>query len=241
MKLFSDPLISEESECPYIAGRKWRFSYFFASDVTGDELNYILSRGWRKFGMYYFKPMCRGCRECIPIRLKTGEIKSTKSQRRVLKKCSNIKVEFRDLECRDEIYEIYRVHSLGRFGRESNYEDFCSSFYTRSCPSIQSEYYIDNRLAGIGFLDISTEALSSVYFIYHTDFLHYSPGTFSVLREAAFADSIGLKYYYLGYYIKENQSMSYKDNFHINEKMDWISGEWINEKDYGTIIPDITT
>lgn len=232
MKLLSEPLVSEESECPYLRERRWRFSYFFATDVNGEELNYILSRGWRKFGLYYFRPECRGCRECVPIRLKTGELNATKSQRRVLRKCGDIRVEFRDLECRDEIYEIYRVHSLERFGKESNYDDFYSSFYSRSCPAIQSEYFIGDRLAGVGFLDVSTEALSSVYFIYHTDFLHYSPGTFSVLRETSFAASIGLKYYYLGYYVRNNGSMSYKNSFHINEKMDWLTGNWLNEGDF---------
>ena len=94
------------------------------------------------------------------------------------------------------------------------------------------EYFINNRLAGVGFLDISTEAISSVYFIYHTDFLQYSPGTFSALRETAFAASIGLKYYYLGYYISENSRMAYKNSFHPNEKMDWKTGAWFHQNDF---------
>ncbi|HOP63319.1 MAG TPA: hypothetical protein PK358_09975 [Spirochaetota bacterium] len=232
MKLLSEPLVSEEAACPYLKDRKWRFSYFFATEVDGEELNYILSRGWRKFGMYYFKPVCRGCRECVPIRLNCDKLQAAKSQKRVLRKCEDIRVEFRDLEYRDEIYELYRVHSLDRFGKESNVEDFQSSFYTPSCPAIQSEYYIGDRLAGVGFLDVSTEALSSVYFIYHTDFLKYSLGTFSILRESAFAVSMGFRYYYLGYYIRENRSMAYKNSFHMNEKMDWLTGRWLDEIEF---------
>jgi len=229
MKLLSEPLVSEESDCPYIPGKKWRFSYFFATDVNAEELDYILSRGWRKFGVYYFKPVCRNCKDCIPIRIDTAAFKPSKSQRRVLKKCSGIHVEFRDLEYRDEIYELYRVHSESRFDRESNEEDFRSSFYTRSCPAIQSEYYFDTKLMAVGFLDVSTEAMSSVYFIYHSDFLNYSPGTYSVLKEISYAGSIGLKYYYLGYYIRENSRMAYKNGFHMNQKMDWLTGAWHNE------------
>jgi len=97
---------------------------------------------------------------------------------------------------------------------------------------MQSEYYLGDRLAAVGFLDVSTEALSSIYFIYHNDFLHYSPGTFSVLREAAFAASIGLQFYYLGYYVRENKSMAYKNSFHQNEKMDWLSGAWLTEDEF---------
>ena len=96
----------------------------------------------------------------------------------------------------------------------------------QSCPSIQSEYYLDNRLIAVGFLDVSNISLSSIYFIYNTEYMKYSPGTLSILREAEYAASIGLPYYYLGYYIEENKSMSYKNSFRINEKMNWESEAW---------------
>ncbi|PKL16200.1 MAG: hypothetical protein CVV49_17435 [Spirochaetae bacterium HGW-Spirochaetae-5] len=229
MKLLSEPQVSEESHCPYIEGRKWRFSYFFALEVTAEELDIILSRGWRKFGMYYFKPVCSKCRECIPIRVIADELTPSRSQRRALKDCRDVRVEFREMEYRDEIFEIYKDHSHYRFNKESDEDDFRSSFYTRSCPAIQSEYYIDDKLAAVGFLDVSSNGLSSIYFIYRDEFARYSLGTFSALKESEYALSIGLKYYYLGYYIQNNSSMAYKNSFHINEKMDWNTGEWIRE------------
>lgn len=155
MKLLSEPLVSEEAPCSYIKGKNWRFNYFFALDVTDKELDTILSRGWRKFGMYYFRPLCRDCNACIPIRIKTDELLPSRSQKRVLKDCKNIHVEFKDLEYRDEIFEIYKDHSLNRFNKNSNEEDFYSSFYTQSCPSMQSEYYLDGKLAAVGFIDRS--------------------------------------------------------------------------------------
>jgi arginine-tRNA-protein transferase len=229
MKLLSEPLVSDESPCSYIKGRYWRFAYFFALDVTAEELDTILSKGWRKFGMYYFKPACRDCRKCIPIRVKADELNLSRSQRRVVKDCKNIRVEFKDLEYRDEIFEIYKDHSLNRFSKNSNDEDFYTSFYTQSCPSMQSEYYIDNKLAGVGFLDVSSNSLSSIYFIYSSGFKNYRLGTFSAIKETGFALSLGLKYYYLGYFIENNSSMAYKNNFHINEKMDWETGKWLHE------------
>lgn len=203
MKLFSEPLVSEESPCSYIHGRNSRFSYFFAMDVSAEELEAILSRGWRKFGMYYFKPSCINCRECIPIRIKAEELIPSKSQRRVLKECADLHVEFKNMEFRDEIFEIYKDHSLNRFNKDSNKEDFYSSFYTMSCPAMQSEYYIENKLAAVGFLDISSEALSSIYFIYKDEFKNFNLGTFSAFKEAGHALTLGLKYYYLGYYIRK--------------------------------------
>lgn len=229
MKLFNEPLISEETPCSYLPEKKSRFSYFFATDVTPDELEAILSSGWRKFGMYYFRPCCINCRECIPIRLKTDQLRPSRSQRRVIGACNDIHVEFKDLDYSSEIFEVYKDHSLNRFGKNSNEEDFYSSFYTQSCPTMQSEYYIDNKLAAVGFIDISSNAFSSIYFIFRDEFKKYNLGTFSAFRESGHALSLGLKYYYLGFYIENNSSMAYKNSFHVNEKMDWDTGKWIHE------------
>lgn len=229
MKLLSEPLVSEESPCSYIEGKNWRFTYFFALDVTAEELDIILSKGWRKFGMYYFKPVCRNCRECIPIRVKADELVLSKSQKRVIKNCRDVRVEFKEPDCRDEIFNIYEDHSLNRFGKISSYEDFHTSFYTPSCPTIQSEYYIGNKLAGVGFIDISSNALSSIYFIYRDEYTKYGLGTFSALKETEYAFSLGLKHYYLGYFIENNLKMAYKNSFHVNEKMDWDTENWLHE------------
>jgi arginine-tRNA-protein transferase len=101
---------------------------------------------------------------------------------------------------------------------------------------MQSEYYIDDKLAGVGFIDISSNSLSSIYFIYSSGFKKYRLGTFSALKETEYALSLGLKYYYLGYFIEKNSSMAYKNSFHINEKMDWESGKWLHEDMFARIV-----
>jgi len=226
--LLSDRLLSSESQCPYLPDRLWRFAFFFAIGVSAEELEALLASGWRKFGEYYFKPQCRNCSECIPLRIRLKDFHLSRSQRRVVKKCQEVEVKFNELELRDEIYEVYKDHSLKRFGKETDYDDFAFSFYNPSCPAMQSEYFIDGRLAAVGFLDVSSKALSSVYFCFHSDFEDYSLGTFSCIKEIEFAAKEGLQYYYLGYYIKDCQRMIYKDSFKENEKMEWETGQWLS-------------
>jgi leucyl-tRNA---protein transferase len=229
MILLQEPRLSEFSPCTYLPGLMWRFEYFFARELEGGDLDQLLSRGWRKFGEYYFRPDCAVCRRCIPLRLIAGEFKPSKNQRRVARKCSEIQVRFTELEYRDEIFEIYRDHSWSRFGKESEVEDFVNAFYPRSCPGLQSEYYLDGMLIAVGFIDVSDEAMSSVYFVYKSSFEQYRLGTYSVVRETEYARSRGLKYYYLGYYIEENKSMSYKGHFHPHEIFDWEVQMWKRE------------
>ena len=207
--------------CEYFNEREWRFQYFFAEKVNARELDMLLQSGWRKFGRYYFRPVCEGCRACIPIRIPVREYSPSRNQRRVSRKGREVKVEFNPLQYRDEIYEIYRDHSLNRFGNRTECSDFITSFYSVSCPSMQAEYYIDGVLAGVSFLDRSEEALNSVYFIFRNEFQSYRLGTLSVVREVYYAASQGLKFYYLGYYVDGNRRMRYKDYFRPNQKYEW--------------------
>ncbi len=84
-------------------------------------------------------------------------------------------------------------------------------------------------LVAVGFLDRSSEALSSVYFFYRSDYSHLSLGTLSVIREIEYARILKLRYYYLGYYISENSRMAYKNSFFPNEKFSWDDYSWIRD------------
>ncbi len=203
-----------------------RLEYFFAFGCNLKEFNELLISGWRKFGTFFFRPRCETCFECIPIRIMVKDFQISKNQKRVINKNINTKVLFSDLVFKEEIFEIYKDHSLKRFNQKVNKEDFIQSFFYQSVPSILSEFYIEDKLAGVGFIDISSEALSSVYFIYGNQYEKYSLGTFGALKEIEYAKSLGLKYYYLGYYVKDNHRMAYKAKFKSFELYDWKEKEW---------------
>lgn len=190
-------------------------------------MEHYLDRGWRKFGFYYFKPSCPHCQKCIPVRVPAKEYRPSRSQKRVLSKNRHLRVTFGPLSFNDRIFELYCDHSENRFGKDNNDPaDFFSSFYSPSCPSLQSEYYDGDTLVGVGFLDVSRNGLSSVYFIYDTSYSHLNLGTFSIIREIQETKNRGLAYYYLGYTITECRRMIYKQAFMPQEHYDWESGEW---------------
>ncbi|MCB0208795.1 MAG: arginyltransferase [Anaerolineae bacterium] len=226
MHVLQEPQLDELNPCPYLPDRQKQFQYFFAQNLNDSEISFVLSMGWRKFGAYYFRPVCNSCRECTPIRVLTHAFKPSKSQRKTLKKNEAVRVEFGPLTYSKRAYEIYVNHSHNRFGQECSLDNFLFNFYTPSCPALQSEYYIDDQLIAVGFLDQGADCLSSVYFVYDTAYSHLGLGNFSILKEIEYAQSIGLPYYYLGYYIRDCQSMNYKDRFQPREYLDWHTGKW---------------
>jgi len=213
--------------CPYLPDQESCLEYFLASELTYGELDKLLSSGWRKFGVYYFRPDCPGCLKCIPLRIQTKNFMPTKSQRRVIKKAERITFVTGPLEFKKEIFDIYDIHSRNRFNKKSDLNEFYYSFYEQSCPAMQSEYYLDGKLIAAGFLDYSSNSLSSVYFIYDTEYKNYNLGTLSIIKETQLAAAMDLDYYYLGYIVSENRSMAYKDKFHPHETYDWNSKIWL--------------
>ena len=89
-----------------------------------------------------------------------------------------------------------------------------------------SRFSIEGKTIGIGFLDIGETSLSSIYFFFDTDYNKLSLGIYSALKEIEYAKNIGLKYYYLGYYIKELSSMNYKSQFKPYEYLDFSDMRW---------------
>ncbi len=218
-------------KCPYLPGREFIQEYFLAFGVDEEEFSSLLENGWRKFGFYFFRPSCEGCMECIPIRVLTGKITFTKSMKRVLRKNRNTAVSVEEIgfsgeDFSEERYEVFRKHSRIRFNTVVNRESFRDDFCISAVPSVFMEYRISGKLIGIGVVDISDDALSSVYFAFDPDYSSLSPGIFSTLIEIETAKQLGKRYYYPGYYIEGNSSMSYKGRFKPYESLDWSSFTW---------------
>ncbi len=228
MLILQERRLSEEAPCPYLPGRASRFEYFFAHDLDGSDLEALLSTGWRKFGWYYFRPDCPGCKSCVPLRVPVSGFRPSKSQRRVISKNRETDMRFGALRHSPEIFSIYEEHSRDRFGREPELNDFLFNFYQASCPGVQSEYYRGGRLLAVGFLDRSSQALSSVYFIFRSEFAHRSPGIYSVLREIELAGTLDLAYYYLGYHVGGCPRMEYKAGFNPHQRYSWEEARWID-------------
>jgi arginine-tRNA-protein transferase len=231
MKLYTPPGLSPEEACPYIPGEMSRHHFFIATDLSEKEFEFFLTQGFRKFGVYFFRPQCQNCQQCVPIRVNTHEFELSKSQKRVMKKNDDLSIRFTSLQYREEIYQLYLKHSKIRFDRDvserpEGREEFIQTHFTPSVPSMLSEFYLGAELIAVGFLDLSSNGLSSVYFIYDPDYAKRSLGIYGVLKEIEWAKNNGKDFYYLGYTIAQNRFMNYKAQFHPHQVYDWNKKRW---------------
>lgn len=230
MRLYSSIGHEDYRPCDYLKARQARLEYFLADCVSSEEFEILLSQGWRKFSYFYFRPACYPCFECKPVRILAQEFEPSKSQRRLLRKNNHLQVAFGPLRYSKEVYAIYQDHSWNRFGKSTTEREFLQMYYQPSCPSLQSEYYLDDELIAVGFLDRSSLGLSSCYFIYKSSYARFGLGIYSVLAETQCAAFLNLKYYYLGYYIASNHHMAYKNRFYPHEIFDWRQRTWMRQE-----------
>lgn len=226
MRVDGPPRDAAPVECPYLPDRRFVQRHFFGIETDSEETAGLQAAGWRRFGAFFFRPHCPGCRACQPVRIDAPALVLSPSQRKVWHKNSDVVMTVAPLEYRPEYYEVYEDHSRVRFGKDPDPEDFRETFFQPSVPAFVTEYRIGGRLAGLGFCDEGADGLSSVYFVFHSDFADRSLGTYSVLRECALAADRGRRWYYLGYWVDGNATMAYKGRFQPRQVMDWETGEW---------------
>lgn len=258
MIIIAEKKIAEPIECPYFPDKIFVQEYFFAYNLTEEEFEGFLASGWRKFGIFFFRPACPYCKECLSIRVLTEQYLPTKSQQRVWRKnfysplgeskinkdedIEKTEMSVVPIEFTEERYKIYEKHSLVRFDQAVDVKLFQENFCITGVPSFVMEYRRGNVLFGTGYIDISTSGLSSIYFAFDPDFSFLSPGILSMIVEIDAARSLGKKYYYPGYYVKGNHSMEYKGKFlpyevYDQEKEIWrvensVDNSYFNSYDY---------
>lgn len=218
---------SEPHACNYLPNETACFDYRVCNDLNSDNFGELLRRGWRRFGLHIFRPICAACTKCRPIRVVTADFRPSKSQRRTLNRNAHIEVTIGPPSItRDHIrlYEAYHLDMAERRGwpaKTTTPEEYFEGFIGQRYEFAHELLYWNNgQLVGVGLVDITPIGLSSAYFFHDPQWRDFGPGTFSALTELQFAQSQGLPHVYLGYWIEQNQSMTYKSRYQPHELLE---------------------
>jgi arginyl-tRNA--protein-N-Asp/Glu arginylyltransferase len=224
-------VFQEQSPCPYFKdGRVSSIEYLIPSEEEMENYHVYLSKGYRRLGRIFYRNVCDKCEECRPLRIKTDKFKPGKSQIRTSRKNEDIRVEISDTSNltteKIMLYHKY-VNSKHPGNKEEDLGDSVNilmAIHHGYGSIMEMEYYLEDKLVGVGIVDEGMDSLSSNYFYYDTDCLDRRLGIFSILKEIELAQNLCKKYYYLGFYIEENPKMSYKKYFRPNQVLE--NGEW---------------
>ncbi len=211
---------SLNDKCSYLANKATNTHYKIIENASSLDTSELIERGFRRFGKMYFRPICDGCNECQSVKVDVENFEFSKSQRRVMKKANFIKnyVQTPSLtQAHLDLFEKYHTHMRDKRGWEhqkTTAEHYHNSFVNGHGDfGYEVLYFDEDKLIGVDLIDILDEGISSIYFYYDPDYENYSLGKFSLYNQIKYAKQNSKKWIYLGYYVKECQSLSYKTHY----------------------------
>jgi len=211
--------VSPESPCPYLPDRMARSEAYGVDALDGVQYEKLLARGFRRSGRIVYRPRCRQCRECRQLRVPVREFTFTRSMRRILRRNADVRVEITEPRAVPHAYEHYLRYLDQQHDKSMSrtYDAFRDFLYDSPMATLEFQYRLGDRLAGVSIADRCERGLSSVYMYFDPEFSARSLGTFSILHEIEYCGRMGLDYYYLGFYVAGSRTMSYKARFRPNE------------------------
>lgn len=188
----------------------------------------LVRRGFRRSGIFTYRPHCDTCQSCIPVRLPVADVQPNRSQRRATRHHAGLVAREMPLHFIPEHYALYVRYQNSRHPGggmdDDNHEQYAQFLLQSRVDTRLVEFVEDGELRMVSVIDVLDDGLSSVYTFFDPDVPGASYGVYNILWQVAQCRALDLPYLYLGYWIAESRKMAYKSKFRPLEGL--IDGHW---------------
>ena len=210
--------VTSEYACGYLPGKLARSIVATPENlITSETYGYLVQLGFRRSGLFTYRPHCDKCQSCVPVRVCVSEFEPSRSQRRTLKKHRSLQPILVPIEFSQEHFELYLQYQKSRHpggGMDNDDSEQYRSFLMQSRVDSQMIEFRDNgKLCMVSLIDRLSDGLSAVYTFYDCSNHNNSYGVYNILWQIEHCYQENLPYLYLGYWIADSKKMSYKSDF----------------------------
>ena len=220
--------------CSYLADKTARSLVATPSHLVNSQTySRMVQNGFRRSGLYTYRPFCDHCDACVPVRIEVDHFTPTRSQRRAMKQLQRFQIHLEHPQFDPAHYALYlgyqqTRHSGGGMDQDdaSQYQQFLMHSHVNSQLVVFQEEDASSAqpsLKMVTLMDIVEDGLSAVYTFFDAQDTS-GLGTCSILWMIEHARQRGLPYVYLGYWIAQSPKMQYKAKFQPQQR--WTQGQW---------------